>query len=274
MRLATPFRLAAVGLLAVFAAACADTATAPDSFDAPAWAVGDVTTSNLARSEVRVCKYGSDGNFSVTSPTGNIASIDIADGECKIVAEGIGPIKTATVTENLGTDQSVDQIVITHGTATSSATFPTSTNVTTLNSGETSADGFYGLEHGTLIEFYNRVTPPTGGGEGCTPGYWKQSQHFDSYPAGYAPTDLFDTYFANAFPGMTLVQVAGQGGGGLKALGRHTVAALLNAASSGVDYDLTTAQVISAFDAAFASGNYEATKDVFEGYNEQGCPLN
>ena len=70
------------------------------------------------------------------------------------------------------------------------------------------------------------------------------------------------------------MQVAGQGGGGLKALGRHAVAALLNAASSGVDYDLTVQDVIDAFDAAFASGNYEAQKDIFEGFNEQGCPLN
>jgi hypothetical protein len=275
MRIATPFRLSAVGLLAVFAAACADTATAPDSFDSPAFAVGDVSNDNLTRSEVRVCKYGSDGNFSVTSPTGNIASIDIADGECKIVAEGAGPIKTATVTENLASGQSIDEIIIRHGVATSTATFPTTTNVTTLDQGETSADGYYGLEHGTVIEFYNTLTPPPPpGGEGCTPGYWKAPQHFDSYPAGYAPTDLFDTYFADAFPGMTLVEVAGQGGGGLNALGRHAVAALLNAASGGVAYDLTVQEVIDAFDAAYASGNYEAQKDIFEGLNEQGCPLN
>ena len=37
--------------------------------------------------------------------------------------------------------------------------------------------------------------------------------------------------FDDAFPGMTLLEVLSQGGGGLNALGRHTVAALLNAAS-------------------------------------------
>jgi hypothetical protein len=73
---------------------------------------------------------------------------------------------------------------------------------------------------------------------------------------------------------MTLLQVLEQGGGGLKALGRHTVAALLNAASSGVSYDLTVAEVINAFNAAFASGGYETQKDEFAGFNEQGCPLN
>jgi hypothetical protein len=80
--------------------------------------------------------------------------------------------------------------------------------------------------------------------------------------------------FADAFPGMTLQQVAAQGGGGLKALGRHTVAALLNAASSGVDYDYSVADVIADFNAAFASGDYETQKNLFAVANEQGCPLN
>lgn len=114
-----------------------------------------------------------------------------------------------------------------------------------------------------------------GGGQGCTPGYWKQRQHFDSYPAGYAPSTLFvDAFGVNAFPNKTLVQVLGQGGGGLNALGRHAVAALLNASSSDVDYDRTTAEVIASFNAAYASGSYDALKNVFETFNEQGCPLN
>jgi len=113
------------------------------------------------------------------------------------------------------------------------------------------------------------------GGEGCTPGYWKQSQHFDSYTAPYAPTTLFvDAFGVNAFPGKTLVQVLGQGGGGLRALGRHAVAALLNAASDGVDYDRTTAQVIASFQEAYAARSFEYLKNVFEAFNEQGCPLN
>ena len=110
-------------------------------------------------------------------------------------------------------------------------------------------------------------------GEGCTPGYWKQDQHFDSW-VGYTPGTLFSAVFENAFPGMTLLQVLQQGGGGLNALGRHTVAALLNASSPGVDFDLTTAGVIAAFNGVFPGGNYEAQKNIFESLNEQGCPLN
>jgi hypothetical protein len=72
---------------------------------------------------------------------------------------------------------------------------------------------------------------------------------------------------------MTLSEVAALGRGGLNALGRHAVAALLNAASTEVDYDRTPAQVIAAFMAAYDSGDYESTKEQFEGFNEQGCPL-
>ncbi len=47
--------------------------------------------------------------------------------------------------------------------------------------------------------------------------------------APYDLTNQFSDHFDYAFPGMTLLDVLWQGGGGLKALGRHTVAALLHA---------------------------------------------
>jgi len=133
----------------------------------------------------------------------------------------------------------------------------------------------------TGIVFYNKKDdtpppppppPPPTGGEGCTPGYWKQKHHFDSWPAPYTPGMPFSAVFANAFPGMTLVDVLSQGGGGLKALGRHTVAALLSSGS--VNYGMHTADVIAAFNDAFASGNYEPLHKKLEKLNEAGCPLN
>ena len=112
------------------------------------------------------------------------------------------------------------------------------------------------------------------GGEGCTPGYWKQGHHFDSWASPYTPETLFSDVFEDAFPGKTLLEVLGQGGGHLIALGRHTVAALLNAASSGVSYDLTVDEVVEGFNDVFPGGDYEDLKDYFEDFNEQGCPLN
>ncbi|HLA15972.1 MAG TPA: hypothetical protein VJZ72_03635 [Candidatus Limnocylindrales bacterium] len=109
---------------------------------------------------------------------------------------------------------------------------------------------------------------------GCTPGYWKQSQHFDSWTSPYDPTDPFSGVFEDAFPGKTLLQVLWLGGGDLNALGRHTVAALLNSASPSVDYEYSTAQVIAWFNAAFPGGDYEGLKDTFAAANEAGCTLN
>ena len=114
------------------------------------------------------------------------------------------------------------------------------------------------------------------GGEGCTPGYWKQPHHADSWIAtGYAPDDMFcDIFECPILLDTTLIEVLWQGGGGIKALGRHTVAALLNAASPDVSYDLDQAAVINMFNGAYPEGPYNPTKDVLENFNEQGCPLN
>jgi hypothetical protein len=122
-----------------------------------------------------------------------------------------------------------------------------------------------------------------GGGEGCTPGYWKlvdadpaTASHECNWTDPYDPTDLFSDHFENAFPGKTLLDVLSLGGGGLNALGRHTVAALLNAASPDVEYDIDDPQdVIDAFNDVFpgTKDEYNALKDEFAGFNEQDCPI-
>ena len=125
--------------------------------------------------------------------------------------------------------------------------------------------------------------PP--GGEGCTPGFWKQDQHFDSW-AVYSPTDSFELIFGvditlgsgkpndPFITNPTLLQALQAGGGGDDALARHAVAALLNAASPDVDFDFTTAEVIDLVQDAFASGDFETAKNLLAAANEAGCPLN
>ena len=93
------------------------------------------------------------------------------------------------------------------------------------------------------------------GREGLTPGYWKQSQHFFAW-AVYSRGDTFDSVFGvTVFPGATLLQALGTGGGGNIALGRQAVAALLNAASPTLDYPLYSWQVINLVHDAIVSGN-------------------
>ena len=118
------------------------------------------------------------------------------------------------------------------------------------------------------------------GSDGCTPGFWKQDQRFGAWTAPYTPDTLFSAVFRGAFPGKTLLDVLQPQNAGpnvkLNALGRHTVAALLNTASPDVDYAYTNPQtVIDAFNAVFpgSDSSYLALKDVFAGFNKLACPL-
>ena len=119
-------------------------------------------------------------------------------------------------------------------------------------------------------------------GEGCTPGYWKQPHHFDDWTDPFDPDDLFSDHFEDAFPGKTLLEVLSQpastppGPNALNSLGRHTVAAVLNAASGGVDFDFSVQEVIEMFNEVFPGSDedYTELKNIFAAANEQGCPLN
>jgi hypothetical protein len=194
---------------------------------------------------------GADQTFQVT----------LNAGQCKdIWLVGGSPGDVVTVTENVPAGY------------TASWTKTTTSGGPTTGTGAT-ASGSVGGAVGTLVVFLNTPIPQEGG-QGCTPGYWKAPEHFDSWPAPYTPTTLFSDVFEDAFPGLTLLDVLKLGGGGLNALGRHTVAALLSAASSGVNYNLTTAEVIAQFNAVFPGGDYETLKNTFAGFNEQTCPLN
>jgi hypothetical protein len=132
--------------------------------------------------------------------------------------------------------------------------------------------------HNAIYNYFNSLTPPPPppGGEGCTPGFWKAPQHFDSWTAPYTPGTLFSAVFEDAFPGKTLLQVMelNGGNGGLNQLGRAAVAALLNAASPDVDYYLATpAEVIAAFNAVFPGGDYTTLKNQFDAANNAGCSI-
>lgn len=113
--------------------------------------------------------------------------------------------------------------------------------------------------------------PPQEGGEGCTPGFWKN--HPDVWPIPLG-TDFDSTFGRDAFnPDITMEEAVDLRGGQLNALSRHAAAAYLNAVSGVVSYDLSPSEVISAFQAAFDSGDYNTTKNMFEQLNEQGCPF-
>jgi hypothetical protein len=120
--------------------------------------------------------------------------------------------------------------------------------------------------------------------EACSPGYWKQPQHFGSYPwqldpyglltpsqqvvpvdySGFDAT-LYGSIFANApgeLAGLTFPAVIGLGGGGIFALGRQSAAAYLNAVVLD-GYFYSPAEVVSLTNAAFLSGDYQSAQSLF-----------
>jgi uncharacterized repeat protein (TIGR01451 family) len=235
---------------------------------------GDATVEDCDPSTVEIIdidiRKQAEGPDTRTFPSGS-------DVDFEIVVTNTGPedLVNVVVTDFLTPD--CDNVIGALASGDSVTYTCTAPNVTVGFDNEACVAG---ERNGLMVDDCDpsEVVIEAGGGEGCTPGYWKQTQHFGSWTAPYspvAPETLFSDVFENAFPGKTLLEVLGTGGGGLKALGRHTVAALLNTASSGVSYDLSTAQVIDAFNAVFPGSkrDYNGLKAIFSGFNEQGCPL-
>ena len=142
--------------------------------------------------------------------------------------------------------------------------------------------------------------------EGCTPGYWRQCQHLDSW-IGYRPSDHFNTVFGvtnyvdSVGRPYTLLDVLrgisgnlnyGGGSGGVCALlppgyvnnpmdsdpispnlGFHAVAALLSAAHPSVNYGYAAGDIINLFRAHYLT-NPAKLKDSLDMLNNRGCPLN
>jgi hypothetical protein len=115
---------------------------------------------------------------------------------------------------------------------------------------------------------------PAGACSGCTPGYWKQEQHFDSW-VDYSPDDRLQDVFGPDVPDMSLLDALSAknkdvGSGVGAALIRHAVAALLNDAAGLFDSDVQDWISWAWGDAA----KMEEAKAWFEAANEGGCPLN
>ncbi len=130
---------------------------------------------------------------------------------------------------------------------------------------------------------------------GLTPGYWKQSKHFDDWElTPYAPTDDLDAVLSQfvldastlvppepyyspidtGFTGITLLDALKQGGGGEKAMLRQMVAALLNCTHT--DILMVTEQVLARWiNYAYHPSShdppksFEEVKDHLEGWNTE-----
>jgi hypothetical protein len=127
------------------------------------------------------------------------------------------------------------------------------------------------------------------GNEGCTPGFWKQAQHFDSWEEYTPGTTLGSVFtlpaYASSLADDTFLEALSYGGGPTlldkaKQLLRSAVAAFLNAASEEVGYPYRRfadpGNMLATVNSALASGNkttIEDLKDDYDAKNDLGCPL-
>lgn len=255
--------------------------TANEPSSQPQFTVGAVTTDPTPElGKIKLCKAGdTSGNFTITrvavgGGTGTVqAAVTIAAGDCVVVAEDNGTGgdgSNVTFTESPATNLTgvTGQRIDTPGGVSDACV---GTPNPCANPGTTFLNSF----HGSTFTFTNTAPPVVG--QGCSPGYWKN--HTTAWPAPYTPEQLFTAAgFDDAFVGKTLLQVLGLHGGGLNALGRQTVSALLNAAA-GIGFEMTPAQVISAFNNAHpgTKAEYNTLKNTFEALtdvNGRICPLN
>jgi len=306
----TRFRVTTLALAAAaFAVACADPVTGPSRTLVPD-GVDKAVTQNVinfvgggsyppgvADGRIILCKTGDAAGtfsfsvsvnggaaFNVTRTLANAGATDCGSGPIyTTVVSGNGAPEVVEITEAAQANWALINVdIVQHlGSGIYNAGGYTAPRLgDTFNVSTRYAKLYINNDMARTITFTNDYTapPPPVGGLGCTPGYWKQDQHFDSWPnPPYAPNHSFNTTFGigtNWFPNsLTLVQAAGLGGGGKSALARHAVASLLNAATGFSGF--TTAQVIAAVQAAYNNASLiETNKNLFADYNEQRCPLN
>ena len=129
------------------------------------------------------------------------------------------------------------------------------------------------------------------GAEGLTPGFWKNNADNKNaiawprnpdgtlvwYP-GQAVSSMFSALITVGSPyaDLSLEDALGLGGGGIEALLRHGIAAVLGATSPFVAYPWTAAETIAAVNAAILAGDsngIQNLKDKLEGFNKREADL-
>ena len=178
---------------------------------------------------------------------------------------------TGDAAGSIGDGQSITVANLAPGTYTSTEHVPAGWQLTSIACDDPQSGGdlptatatFHVSAGQTVMCTFTDTSTENIGRQGLTPGYWKQPQHSAAW-AIYGQGDSFDTVFnVSVFPsGFTLLQALAQGGGGVNALGRQAVAALLNATSPTIDYPLYSWQVIQLVHDAISGGNAKTIQNL------------
>jgi len=180
-----------------------------------------VPATTLDTAQVKVCKFGSAGTFTVTID-GVASQLSLADGECA-VAGMIPPLATGshsfTVAENADPATVFDSIEVFRTVDKTTVVYQTSAFTPSFS-------GTFNGDVGRLVEFFNHPAPPPPP-PGCTftLGFWKN--HTSDWPSGFAPTDPF---FLSGKTWLGALSTPPQGNA-YYILSQQYVAAVLNGAS-------------------------------------------
>ena len=162
--------------------------------------------------------------------------------------------------------------------------YDTIVNETTTNTATAVGEDQLG---GTVGPVSDSATNVVVGAQGCTPGYWKNNaEKWEAVSwVGYTPGQSFSSVFGRVIEvkvdkvmvtDPTLLEALSAKGGGINALARHAVAALLNASNPNISYPDSEAGIIAATQAAIDSGDKDiitAQKDQFDYWNNLGCSI-
>ncbi|WP_198320983.1 SdrD B-like domain-containing protein [Azohydromonas aeria] len=214
----------------------------------------------------------------VTDANGNYRFTGLTPGVQYQVVFG-KPANTVFTPRDAGGDDAADSDVDTATGKSQVVTLASGEDNRTLDAGVWAPT--VGIDIEKLVHGEYTVQTAGGGTEGLTPGFWKNHSSYGPSPlagwpeTGLSPDASYEQIFGVDVPGAapTLLQALGAGGGGVNALLRHSAAALLNASNPNIDYLYTREQVVSMVKAAFASGSYDGTKDLFAVQNEKEADL-
>jgi hypothetical protein len=248
-----------------------------------------LTTPAEVAGEVTLCKDGPAGftyTFTISQTagvvngiTGTLGSlpeggvVTLEAGECKLVWKKTTAFGVSGITGDIAVDLSITEQGPPAGTLFDDIVFVGAWSALNpdIDLENQTVSATPNRFHGAVVTFVNvadQATEP--GAAGCTPGYWKNTRLAWPIPKN----TNFDAFFGVTLHDVTLETAVGMGGGGVRAFGRHATAAALNAAMGAVDYPLSSAQVAAAVQAvANGTMSMAAAHQLFEGYNELGCPI-
>lgn len=240
--------------------------------------------TTMAPGDTITCTYDealADSTDLVNTATAEVSDASAVDGDSATADASFGSATVTAINETVNIEDDYEGDVSSLGTISASTVYSYDREFTCGDEGLNNNTASI-VETGHNDSAAVRVVCAHDGAQGCTPGYWKNPRHdWEGYDRGDRVVDVFVEAAPYVGPRDSLQKALKYRGGpsiadAAQTLLRAAVAGLLDTAHSGVDYPLTTAELIDKVNTALASGDRGEilyVKDVIDQYNNLGCPL-